>query len=62
MDAKCLLRIIGQGFGEDGYGIGLPKGSHLKVSAFRATFPTPIRALNDPLINQCAPLLSQSMS
>lgn len=32
MDAKCQLRLIGDGFGEDGYGIGLPKASWLKVS------------------------------
>lgn len=32
MDAKCMLRIVGHGFGEDGYGIGLPKGSWLKVT------------------------------
>ena len=32
MDAKCTLRLVGEGFGEDGYGIGLPKGSWLKVS------------------------------
>ena len=31
MDAKCQLRLVGKGFGEDGYGIGLPKGSFLKV-------------------------------
>ena len=31
MDVKCLLRLVGEGFGEDGYGIGLPKGSWLKV-------------------------------
>ncbi len=31
MDSKCILRLVGQGFGEDGYGIGLPKGSWLKV-------------------------------
>ena len=32
MDAKCTLRLVGEGFGEDGYGIGLPKGSLFKVS------------------------------
>ena len=32
MDAKCQLRLVGKGFGEDGYGIGLPRGSFLKVT------------------------------
>ena len=31
MDAKCQLRLVGNGFGEDAYGIGLPKNSWLKV-------------------------------
>lgn len=32
MDAKCTLRLVGEGFGEDSYGIGLPAYSWLKVS------------------------------
>jgi len=32
MDAKCQLRLVRSGFGEDAYGIGLPKNSNLKVS------------------------------
>ena len=31
LDPECDLRILTQTFGEDGYGIGLPKGSPLKV-------------------------------
>jgi len=31
MDAKCQLRLVRSGFGEDAYGIGLPKNSILKV-------------------------------
>lgn len=32
LDPDCKLRLLTQTFGEDGYGIGLPKGSPLKVS------------------------------
>jgi len=35
MDAKCQLRLVRQGFGEDAYGIGLPKNSNLKVGRSR---------------------------
>lgn len=31
LDPRCELKLMSQ-FGEDGYGIGLPKGSPLKVS------------------------------
>jgi len=31
MDAKCELRLVRSGFGEDAYSIGLPKNSMLKV-------------------------------
>jgi len=31
MDAKCQLRLVRSGFGEDAYSIGLPKNSILKV-------------------------------
>lgn len=31
LDPECDLRLLTQTFGEDGYGIGLPKGSPLKV-------------------------------
>ncbi|XP_076089947.1 glutamate receptor ionotropic, NMDA 3A-like [Mytilus galloprovincialis] len=31
LDPKCRLRLLSQTFGEDGYGIGLPKGSPLKI-------------------------------
>lgn len=31
LDPKCRLRLLSQEFGEDEYGIGLPKGSPLKV-------------------------------
>ena len=31
MDAKCKLRLVRSGFGEDAYAIGLPKNSNLKV-------------------------------
>jgi len=31
MDDKCELRLIRSGFGQDSYGIGLPKNSNLKV-------------------------------
>ena len=31
IDVECLLRLVGTGFGEDAYGIGLPKKSMLKV-------------------------------
>ena len=31
LDPECDLRILTQTFGEDGYGIGIPKGSPLKV-------------------------------
>ncbi|ELT90372.1 hypothetical protein CAPTEDRAFT_24092, partial [Capitella teleta] len=30
MDAQCTLRLVGEGFGEDSYGIGLPAYSWLK--------------------------------
>ena len=32
LDPKCKLKMLDQAFGEDEYGIGLPKGSPLKVS------------------------------
>ena len=31
IDAECVLRLVRSGFGEDAYGIGLPKNSILKV-------------------------------
>jgi len=31
LDPDCKLRLLTQPFGEDGYGIALPKGSPLKV-------------------------------
>jgi len=31
IDAKCQLRLVRSGFGEDAYGIGLPKNSNFKV-------------------------------
>ena len=34
MDVECKLRLVNNGFGEDAYGIGLPKGSWLKVFIF----------------------------
>jgi len=34
MDSKCELRLIGKGFGEDAYAIGLQKNSWLTVSLF----------------------------
>ena len=32
LDVECKLRLVGKGFGEDAYGIGLPKNSWLEVS------------------------------
>ena len=32
LDPECDLRLLTTTFGEDGYGIGLPKGSPLKVA------------------------------
>jgi len=32
LDAKCQLQLVGRGFGEDSYAIGLPKNSWLKVA------------------------------
>ena len=32
LDPECDLRLLTTTFGEDGYGIGLPKGSPLKVT------------------------------
>lgn len=34
LDPDCKLRLLKQTFGEDGYGIGLPKGSPLKVAYY----------------------------
>ena len=31
MDNTCVLKLVGQGFGDDGYGIGMEKNSWLKV-------------------------------
>ena len=31
IDVKCQLRLVGSGFGEDAYGIGLPRNSLLKA-------------------------------
>ena len=37
MDVKCQLQLVGKGFGEDGYGIALPKGSWLMVRLRQCT-------------------------
>lgn len=32
LDPNCQLKLVGQTYGEDGYGIGLPKNSTIRVS------------------------------
>jgi len=39
MDATCRLRLVRSGFGEDAYGIGLPKHSNLKVGRCLHSIP-----------------------